>query len=74
MKPDKANMFHVPRSKSTFVDKLPLVVFPSIWNNMLTTFDGNYTRAQFKRKIKQFFLNEYAEMINCDNPYCPDCR
>ena len=50
----QANMFHVPRSKSTFVDKLPLVVFPSIWNNMLKTVDGNNTRAQFKCKIKKF--------------------
>ena len=34
----QAHMCHVPRTKSWFVDKLPLFQFPTIWNNWYSYF------------------------------------
>ena len=31
----RAQMFHIPRTKSRFVDKLPLYNFSSMWNNSI---------------------------------------
>ena len=41
----RAHMFHIPRTKSSFVDKLPLYNFPSTWNNWYTQLNVNATRG-----------------------------
>ena len=44
----RAQMFHIPKTKSRFVDKLPLYNFPSMWNNWCTQLNVNSTRGALK--------------------------
>ncbi len=52
MKQDKINCFFVHRTKSRFVDKLPLFYFPTMWNKLFTQLDVNTTYSCLKRSIK----------------------
>ena len=70
----RAQMFHIPRTKSRFVDKLPLCNFPSMWNNWYTKLNVNTTRGASKNSIQTILMNNYATFVNCDNPRCIDCR
>ena len=70
----RAQMFHIPRTKSRFVDKLPLYKFPSMWNNWYSKLNVNTTRGASKNSIKTILMNNYATFVNCDNPRCIDCR
>ena len=45
----RAQMFHIPRTKSRFVDKLPLYNFPSMWNNWYTKLNINTTCGASKK-------------------------
>ena len=50
----RAQMFHIPKTKSTFVDKLPLYYFPSMWNNWCTQLNVNSTRGALKNYKKLY--------------------
>jgi hypothetical protein len=67
-------LFFVHRTKSRFVDKLPLFYFPTMWNKWSTQLDVNTTYSYLKRSIKNIFLNSYAASVTCDNPLCGDCH
>ena len=70
----RAQMFHIPRTKSRFVDKLPLYNFPSMWNNWYSQLHVNttVTRGTLKYYIKTILMNNYATFVKCDNPRCMD--
>ena len=70
----QAQLFFVPRTKSRFVDKLPLFYFPTMWNKWFTQLDVNTTYSCLKRSIKTIYLNSYAASVICDNPHCADCH
>ena len=70
----RAQMFHIPRIKSRFVDKLPLYNFPSMWNNWYTKLNVNTTRGGSKNSMKTILMNNYATLVSCDNPRFIDCR
>ncbi len=67
------NMYHIPRSKSRFVDKLPQFQFPKLWNDWHGKLGSNLTRNELKRSIRTICLADYASVVNCDNPHCYDC-
>ena len=54
----RAQMFHIPKTKSRFVDKLPLYNFPSMWNNWCTKLNVNSTCGALKNSIKTIFMND----------------
>ena len=70
----QANLYHITRTKTKSIDKLPLINFPKIWNSWYTKLDVNSSRNVFKRKIKSIFLDSYPAVVNCNNPRCPDCH
>ena len=67
-------MFDLPRTKSRFVDKLPLFNFPNIWNKNLSNFNFKTSRKCYKRTIKSTFLDSYKVNVICNNPFCLDCH
>jgi len=67
-------MFNIPRTKSRFVDKLPLIGFPSIWNKYAGLYNPTVSRNCFKRNIKISCFNEYKSLVDCNNPLCLECR
>ena len=55
-----AHMSHVPRTKSRFVDKLPLFQFPTIWNNWYSQMNVNSSHSTMRLRH-----------VPC--PLCPSC-
>ena len=70
----RAQMFHIPKTKSRFVDKLPLYNFPSMWNNWCTQLNVNSSRGALKNSMKTILINDYATLVKCENPRCIDCQ
>ena len=70
----RAQMFHIPKTKSRFVDKLPLYNFPSMWNNWCTQLNVNSSRGALKNSMKTILMNDYATLVKCENPRCIDCQ
>ena len=70
----QAQMLFIPRTKSRFVDKLPLFNFPKIWNTSYNQLNLYTSHNSLKRSIKAMYLNSYATLISCRNPLCEDCR
>ena len=69
----RAQMFHIPKTKSRFVDKLPLYNFTSMWNNC-TQLNINSTRGALKNSMKTILINDYATLVKCENPRCIYCQ
>ena len=62
----RAQMFHIPKTKSRFVDKLPLYNFPSMWNNWCTQLNVNSSRGALKNSMKTILMNDYATLVKCE--------
>ena len=60
-------MFHVPRAKSRFVDKLPLFQFPTIWNNWYSQMNVNSSRNAMRLRVKFIYLSSYFAAVKCKN-------
>ena len=69
----QADMFYVPRTKSKYIDKLPLFQFPTIWNTWFNQINVNNSRVCLKRSFKIMCLDSYPAAVKCNNPYCGDC-
>ena len=67
-------MIHVPRTKSRFVDKLPLFQFPTIWNNWYSQMNVNSLRNAMRLRVKSIYLSSYFAAMECKNTLCSDCH
>ena len=70
----QSHMYNIRRTKSRFVDKLPLLQFPMIWNSWYTKLNVHASRNCLKRSMKSLYLNKYATFVHCDNERCTDCH
>jgi len=69
-----SNRFIVPRTKSRFVDRLPLYQFPTLWNKNVSYSNIDVSRKCFKNSIKHRHLDSYQSIVTCNNPHCVDCK
>jgi len=54
--------------------KLPLTSFPKIWLDFPDRTIKNIRKnTEFDNKLKQYFLNDLADQINCNRIFCPSC-
>lgn len=73
----QSELYHIPRSRTDFIAKLPLFTMPKIWNkwsmkyNAINELSRN---SQFKNNIRNRMFAGYSEQVNCLNPYCLDCK
>ena len=75
MKTRQAHMFHVPMTKSQFVDKLPLFQFPVIRNNWYSQMNVNSSRNAMRLRVKSiYYLSSYFAAVKCKNTLCKDCH
>ena len=70
----QCGLFTVPRTKSRFVDKLPLYLFPNLWNKHSPDINTQVSRKQFKRLLKNTCLAAYQSTVTCNNIYCRTCQ
>jgi hypothetical protein len=67
--------FFIPFSRLTSVDKLPLMVFPRLWN---TFPNGDIkmirNRSDFKLKLKLYLLTGLSDVVTCNCLLCQACH
>jgi DNA primase large subunit len=68
------DQLRVPFARISLVEKLPLVSFPTIWENFP---DENIkflrNKDEFNKKLKTYLLKKLSYVINCTRLYCPSC-
>jgi hypothetical protein len=67
--------FYIPLSRLTLSDKLPFISFPKLWNsfpNNEIKFIRN--KLEFNRKVKNHFLSNLQETVNCTRLTCQACN
>ena len=71
----QAHLLHIPRTKSRFVDRLPLYQFPEIWYNWHKKLNVYTSRSGLRRTINYSHksLSDYASVVKCHNSQCSDC-
>jgi len=64
----------VPFARISLVEKLPLVSFPTVWENFP---DENIKfirkKTEFNTKLKTYLLKKLTYVVNCTRLYCPSC-
>ena len=66
------NDFSIPRTFSSFVQKMPLVDFPMSWNNLDVSVKEIPNKLTFKRTLKFELLEKYRD-FRCDKTLCVSC-
>ena len=65
----------IPMSRSSFVDRLPLIAFPTLWS---TFQEENIkiirNKLEFKVKIKRFYISSPNENYVCQRLLCAHCH
>ena len=70
----QSNMFNIPMTKSRFVDRLPLIQFPIIWNKHAKFHYSDMSEKAMKNSFKSARLAQYATNVICSNSLYPDCK
>ena len=67
--------FYIPLSRLSSVDKLPIMVFPRLWNNLrLNDIKILRNKLEFKSKLKVAMLNDLQNEVICDRLLCQACH
>ena len=66
------NDFFVPRTDSSFVQRMPLIDFPAAWNNIDQSLKSIASKQSFKKILKQELLDKYRN-FTCDRSLCISC-
>ena len=69
----QSEQYHVARSRSQFVSRLPLFTIPLLWNKWESPSFSVSTKGQLKSTIKRKFIENYQAQVRCNNPRCGDC-
>ncbi len=69
----RANLIYIERCDSSFASRLPLYLFPKIWNKWCDRSLG-ISYNQLKRKYKNSIFASYTTAVKCNNPHCKECR
>jgi hypothetical protein len=64
---------HIETPRTNFSQKLPLHTFPSLWNTLEPEMKQLWPPKLFKKTLKSQLLSKLNSIINCENPFCPDC-
>ena len=59
----QSNTFILPRTKSRFVDRLPLYQFPTMWNRSVQHIKVDVSRNCFERLIKNQCITSYPTVV-----------
>jgi len=69
----QTNLANCHRARTTYTSLLPHHTFPMIYNELDTASHNIQSIGSFKRKIKFSLIQNYAEVIHCENIFCKQC-
>lgn len=61
------------RPRTDFSNKSAILKIAAHWNDLPINIKTITNRNQLIQKLKQNYLQTYADHINCNNPMCRDC-
>ena len=69
-----ADELYVPRHRLNFAARLPLHLFPKLWNEFDDFELKSTTSADtLKDGLKSYFLNDLSAEVKCNRAFCRDC-
>ena len=70
----QSQKLHIQRCPTVFSSKLPLYIYPIIWNSWnFSDTSSTFPRAHIKSRVRSLLISKYREVVHCSNPYCRDC-
>lgn len=70
----QSNLLHVPKYFSKFSQRQPICSLPTLWNNWNRLIPGNASRSQTKGIVKSVLLQDYSDVVTCENTRCSECH
>ena len=64
---------HIITPKLSFTQKLPLVKFPTLWNQLDIEARKTWPPSLFKKNLKSLMLEKLPSLVSCQNPFCSSC-
>jgi hypothetical protein len=63
----------VPFARTAFAQKMPLSLFPKMWNEFEDIFKHDPSKNIFSKKLKEHMFKLLSEGFTCVRPNCPVC-
>ena len=64
---------HIITPKLSFTQKLPLIKFPSLWNQLDIEVRQTWPPSLFKKNLRTVMLEKLPNVVSCQNPFCSSC-
>ena len=64
---------HIITPKLSFTQKLPLIKFPSLWNQLDIEVRQTWPPSLFKKNLRTLMLEKLPNVVSCQNPFCSSC-
>ena len=70
----QSRLLHVPKYSLKFSQRQPTGYLPSLWNKWTKLIPENASRSQAKIIIKSTLLQDYPDVVRCENTRCYECH
>jgi hypothetical protein len=61
-------------ARTNFAQKMPLTLFPKIWNDFDNVVKYDTSKKVFSKKLKEHMFMQLSLEPNCNRRNCPVCR
>ena len=70
----QSSLLHVPKYPLKFSQRQPIGFLPSLWNKWTKLIPEKVSRSQAKKIIKTTLLQDYPDVVRCENTRCYECH
>ena len=64
---------HIITPKLSFTQRLPLIKFPGLWNQLDIEVRQTWPPSLFKKNLRTLMLEKLPNSVSCRNPFCSSC-
>jgi len=68
------NEYFVKFARTKTLERSPLFTLPNDWNTLPPDLQIIRNVAEFKSKLKKFYLNQIPDIFHCNRLFCPACH
>ena len=67
--------YNIPFARLKFSQRLPLHIFPKVWNDLdEPEIKNTYDKTKFRSMLKTYFLDKLHENVLCNNSFRRQCN